>query len=489
MPRPEGEKKPNTLEPQEPARPDVGLPKPAMGKPKPRPAAAPKPVTKNVTLESFLAGLRRHESGGNYRAKNPSSTASGAYQYLDSTWNNYGGYRHAKDAPPEVQDRRAREDVQRALQRYNGDWEKVAAAHFAGAGWVAKHPDKRTWGQNPAPGSTNPNVSSYVSSVLRNAGLPTAIESGGQTRYPSGGVASAPPTSPAVGGFGPDQKPDTAAAIASYGYVAELAATVPAVKAVLSQAISGGWTPERFGAEIRKTDWWRKTTETSRQIDVLKATNPADYSRRLQQMADTIVIRTRQLGLPQDNAKIKTMAEKALRQGWTAAELDRYVAADVKAGTTNKGLTAVTVDSLKAQAKAFLVPISDATLQTWTKQILQGDVPVEAFQSYLKEQAASLFPSMRGALDSGVTVSQYVEPYRELAAQTLELNPDQVDFMKPKWAQALFQIGKDGQRTSMSLADWAVYLRKQPEYGKTRAANEQAAGFTSSLLEIFGKVS
>jgi hypothetical protein len=58
----------------------------------------------------FLACVRRHESGGNYQAKNPVSTASGAYQYLDSTWRTmsaragHGGYPTARSAPPWVQD-------------------------------------------------------------------------------------------------------------------------------------------------------------------------------------------------------------------------------------------------------------------------------------------------------------------------------------------------------------------------------------------------
>jgi len=58
----------------------------------------------------FLACVRRHESGGNYQAKNPSSTASGAYQFLNSTWRTmsaragHGGYPTARSAPPWVQD-------------------------------------------------------------------------------------------------------------------------------------------------------------------------------------------------------------------------------------------------------------------------------------------------------------------------------------------------------------------------------------------------
>jgi resuscitation-promoting factor RpfA len=58
----------------------------------------------------FLACVRRHESGGNYQAENPVSTASGAYQFLDSTWRTmsaragHSGYGHAASAPPHIQD-------------------------------------------------------------------------------------------------------------------------------------------------------------------------------------------------------------------------------------------------------------------------------------------------------------------------------------------------------------------------------------------------
>lgn len=49
------------------------------------------------------------ESGGDYNAENDYSTASGKYQIVDGTWAGYGGYSHASDAPPEVQDAKARE--------------------------------------------------------------------------------------------------------------------------------------------------------------------------------------------------------------------------------------------------------------------------------------------------------------------------------------------------------------------------------------------
>lgn len=45
------------------------------------------------------------ESGGNYRAVNPSSGAGGAYQILPSTWQAYGGTGSPQNASPAEQDR------------------------------------------------------------------------------------------------------------------------------------------------------------------------------------------------------------------------------------------------------------------------------------------------------------------------------------------------------------------------------------------------
>ena len=66
----------------------------------------------DVSGHHFLVCVRRHESdtAGGYRAQNPRSSASGAYQYLRSTWVNvsaragFPGYPPAAAAPPRGQD-------------------------------------------------------------------------------------------------------------------------------------------------------------------------------------------------------------------------------------------------------------------------------------------------------------------------------------------------------------------------------------------------
>lgn len=68
-----------------------------------------------TTIEEFAAAIRQAESGGNYKAMGVATNygrASGAYQFIDATWNNYGGYKTAASAPPEVQDAKARQEMQ-----------------------------------------------------------------------------------------------------------------------------------------------------------------------------------------------------------------------------------------------------------------------------------------------------------------------------------------------------------------------------------------
>lgn len=287
--------------------------------------------------------------------------------------------------------------------------------------------------------------------------------------------------------FGPDGKIDPIKAMQTYGYVYELANSVPELKTVLSKAITEGWSANRFAAEVQNTKWWKSTNDNQRRVLELQKTNPGEYSRQLQQKADEIVIASRNLGIPQDNAKIKKLAERALSLGWSPQELQRYVAAEVKVQETgNTGATAVTVDSLKEQAAQYGVPMSLPTLQQWTTQILRGMVPAAAFQSYLKEQAKSLFPGLSAAIDAGISVQQYVEPYRQITAQTLELNPNDLRLDNTHMQKALYAVGKDGARTQMTLSEYTQYLRETPDFRKTRQAQESAASLTETITQMFG---
>ncbi len=82
----------------------------------PPPAPPPPPAT---GIPAVLVAIRECESGGSYTAENPSSTASGAFQYLDSSWRSYGyaaryGVSRASMASPAQQDEAALDTLARS---------------------------------------------------------------------------------------------------------------------------------------------------------------------------------------------------------------------------------------------------------------------------------------------------------------------------------------------------------------------------------------
>lgn len=111
----------------------------------------------------YVYSLRMHESNGNYKARNASSGACGAYQYITSTWNNFEGYPTACDAPPSVQDKRAVRDLLGHWNRYNR-WQQVSAHHLYPI-WAGS---TQNWNRCPLDNCrTNPTVWGYVDDVMK----------------------------------------------------------------------------------------------------------------------------------------------------------------------------------------------------------------------------------------------------------------------------------------------------------------------------------
>ncbi len=104
------------------------------------------------SVDVVLATIRTLESGGDYTARAAGSTASGAYQFLDSTWDGYGGFPQAWQAPPPLQDAKATEKVMNILDAHDGDVAAVPVVWYLG---YLPGPVSAAWDTVPAPGAGN----------------------------------------------------------------------------------------------------------------------------------------------------------------------------------------------------------------------------------------------------------------------------------------------------------------------------------------------
>jgi hypothetical protein len=87
-----------------------------LHRPRTRPAAPPPPPRGWRLWSSRIRGCESHgrpDAPPDYGAENPDSSASGAYQILDSTWAGRFGVTHASDATPTQQEQVAADEYRR----------------------------------------------------------------------------------------------------------------------------------------------------------------------------------------------------------------------------------------------------------------------------------------------------------------------------------------------------------------------------------------
>jgi hypothetical protein len=106
----------------------------------------------DANLAAILATIRTVETGGNYTTTITTSTASGAYAFLDSAWGGFGGYQRAAHAPPAVQDQKAAELARTVLAANNGDVGAVPVSWYLGHVPAAASSE---WDQVPRPDAGN----------------------------------------------------------------------------------------------------------------------------------------------------------------------------------------------------------------------------------------------------------------------------------------------------------------------------------------------
>lgn len=99
-------------------------------------------------MKRILETIKSLESGGDYGADNPNSSASGAYQFINSTWNGYKGYRSAGSAPAAVQDEYAMQKVQQYLNNVGGDVSLIPVIWYLGHVPKGSEWDKVPYGGN-----------------------------------------------------------------------------------------------------------------------------------------------------------------------------------------------------------------------------------------------------------------------------------------------------------------------------------------------------
>lgn len=262
---------------------------------------------------------------------------------------------------------------------------------------------------------------------------------------------------------------------------------VPDLANIISQAADEQWAADRIQGALQGTQWFKDRSAVARQWAELSQSDPAEAKKQQSSLAVQMRQWASSVGLTVSADEAMYIAGLSLSAGQTQAEWQANIYRQYTEVAQQR--PTVVVDQLKMKASEYAVPLSDAVMNKWSQDIAIGMVDMNTYESYLREQAKSLFPGLANAIDRGITVSQYVQPYAQVAVQELGINPQEIDWRDPKWGMAIQQTDpKTGTSAAMSLADWTRELRTNDVFGydKTPKAQEQATMLSQALLKRFG---
>lgn len=280
----------------------------------------------------------------------------------------------------------------------------------------------------------------------------------------------------------------------------------PEIKKILFDSALAGDDELEIAAKIRKTEYWASHGPSSRAFDLLIAQDgkaAGDLVDNVKGLVGDLM--TRQ-GVTLNDQQLGEVAKNVIRSGWVdlngnianEGKLADFVGWTLRLQTGNgakplpDGEAKVSADKLGTIAKAYFIPMTDKDLADWALKIMEGTATEDTFTSYIKTLARGRFvndKSVIAAIDSGISPADYFRPIQNVVAQTLGLNPNDVDLNNSKWMALTGMFDQSsGEHRSMTLNEAAQWARNQPEYAKTPEYRQQDANIAMQLAKEFGAV-
>lgn len=275
-----------------------------------------------------------------------------------------------------------------------------------------------------------------------------------------------------------------------------LLGSVPALKKLVNQALSGGWSIAKFQNQVEDSDWWKNHSETARQVIITQANDPATYKQNLRAAEGQVRTVSEQLGMGLSDDEIQAIAHTSLLTGNTGNDdwIKRAIGhredySNIHTTDHLSGEMAANAQQLQQLAGQYGLRWNPADIAHRAKMVATGVTTMDTYRQQATAYAKSAFPSFAKQLDEGQTMMDIASPYIQSASQILELDPAKFDLYSPLIRKGLqgTAAGKPGEPPS-SLPIWQFEntLRQDPRWQFTNNAHQEIASTALQIGQAFG---
>lgn len=298
----------------------------------------------------------------------------------------------------------------------------------------------------------------------------------------------------------PAPKIDPRDLAARYGWALSVINSNPDLQRVFNQAVAQTWSPDRFIAEIRNTNWFKQHSDTWRQNNILRETDPTTFNQRFAQNRATIASMAANMGVVMSASTLHNITLNYMNFGYNDAQLKEIMGRFVNfQHGSMTGAAGDLEDQLRQYATQMGVKVSDGWLLGQIRNISSGGATIQNAKDGLMNYAITAFPTWERQIRAGQTMEDIASPYKDAMARTLELDPGQISVFDPTIRKAMMgqtpaHVGQ-GQANSgaqsatpaaVPLWQFEQQLRQDPRWLKTDNADQALSGVAHKVLQDFG---
>lgn len=426
------------------------------------------------TFEQFFSAISEQESGGRYNAIGVwvnGHRAYGKYQVMDFNIPSWTKKHYGKSLTPQqfLNNPKAQEAVARGVLQ--GYYNKYGARGAASA-WYSGNPNLHM-STSSQPGG--PSIKGYVDSVISKA-----------YKYPSGGSSSNFST-----GSTATPKLSSAELAEQYGFVSSFLNSNKELKKLFQDAVSGGWSADKFQAKLRNTKWWKTHSKDEREWLLQLKADPATAKQEMSQAKVKTKQLANQMGMVMTKDIQKYLDKAAYNMvalGWDEGQLRYYLGQYVSfKGETLQGEGGETINEMREYAYSMGVQLGDSWYTDRARNVLRGVATIQDYKSEIMNKAKAAFPQWTKQIEAGQSVADIASPYMQSMAQILELPSGSVNLFDSTIKKALnYKNPSTLQNEAKPLWQFENELRSDPRWKKTKNAQDSLFQVGHQVLADFG---
>lgn len=274
---------------------------------------------------------------------------------------------------------------------------------------------------------------------------------------------------------------------AQYGLSWAFLNSDPTLKSLFDNAVKGNWTTDKFQAELKNSDWWKSNSAAQRKALEMKSADPATWAATLDANKEKIKQMAVEIGAAVPDDQISRLAENVAMTAMSDEQLKQTLSGYIDfVNGSLVGAAGMYEHTMRKYAADMGVDLNQQSIKNYAQLIVNNVSNQADFQNFVNAQAISAFPAFEEQIKSGMTMRNIANPYIQMMASDLEMNPDVITLKDPTIMSGLNGVDDKGKPVGRTLTEFADTLRGDPRWKSTTQARDKAMNVGLSVLKNWG---